>query len=128
VEGGGLGAVGCGVEGWGLRVEGWGSGFRVYHPLQPGIRPDHRLYRHPTPLPPTHLHLKHERRRITLTCFCLPPQVLFFYFFFFFTLVTGPRRPLSRKLSDTRVYEPHIRARLGTTAYFCEVAISHKSP
>ena len=27
-------------------------------------------------------------------------------FFFFFTLVTGPRRSLSLKLSDTRVYEP----------------------
>ena len=35
--------------------------------------------------------------------------------FFFFTLVTGPRRSLSLKLSDTRVYEPQIRARLGTT-------------
>jgi len=32
-------------------------------------------------------------------------------FFFFFTLVTGPRRSLSVKLSDTRVYEPQIRAR-----------------
>ena len=31
-------------------------------------------------------------------------------FFFFFTLVTGPRRSLSLKLSDTRVYEPQIRA------------------
>ena len=30
-------------------------------------------------------------------------------FFFFFNLVTGPRRSLSRKLSDTRVYEPQIR-------------------
>jgi len=29
---------------------------------------------------------------------------------FFFTLVTGPRRSLSLKLSDTRVYEPQIRA------------------
>jgi len=27
-------------------------------------------------------------------------------FFFFFTLVTGPRRSLSLKLSDTRVDEP----------------------
>jgi len=36
-------------------------------------------------------------------------------FFFFFTLVTGPRRSLSLELSDTRVYEPQIRARLGTT-------------
>jgi len=32
---------------------------------------------------------------------------------FFFTLVTGARRSLSLKLSDTRVYEPQIRARLG---------------
>ena len=30
-------------------------------------------------------------------------------FFFFFTLVTGPRRSLSLKMSATRVYEPHIR-------------------
>ena len=43
--------------------------------------------------------------------------------FFFFTLVTGPRRSLSLKLSDTRVYEPQIRARLGTTAHFCEVVV-----
>jgi len=35
------------------------------------------------------------------------------FFFFFFTLVTGPRRSLSLKLSDTRVHEPQIRARLG---------------
>ena len=33
--------------------------------------------------------------------------------FFFFTLVTGPRRSLSLKLSDTKVYEPQIRASLG---------------
>ena len=46
-------------------------------------------------------------------------------FFFFFTLVTGPRRSLSLKLSDTRVYEPHIRARLGTTTHFCEVNEEH---
>ena len=31
--------------------------------------------------------------------------------FFFFTLVTDSRRSLG--LSDTRVYEPYIRARLG---------------
>ena len=37
-----------------------------------------------------------------------------FFFFFFFTLVTGPRRALSLMLSDTRVYEPEIRTRLGT--------------
>jgi len=42
------------------------------------------------------------------------------FFFFFCTLVTGPKRSLSLKLSDTRVYEPQIRARLGTTAHFCE--------
>jgi len=30
---------------------------------------------------------------------------------------------LSLKLSDTRVYEPQIRARLGTTAHFCEVVV-----
>ena len=30
--------------------------------------------------------------------------------FFFFTLVTGPRRQLSLKLSDARVYEPQERA------------------
>ena len=29
-------------------------------------------------------------------------------------------RSLSLKLSDTRVYEPQIRARLGTTAHFCQ--------
>ena len=32
-------------------------------------------------------------------------------FFFFFTLVTGARSSWSLKLSDTRVYEPQIRAR-----------------
>ena len=36
-----------------------------------------------------------------------------YFFFFFFTLVTGPRRALSLKLSDARVYEPEIRTRLG---------------
>ena len=34
--------------------------------------------------------------------------------FFCFTLVTGPRRSLSLNLSDTGVYEPQMRARLGT--------------
>jgi len=41
----------------------------------------------------------------------------------FFTLVTGPRRSLSLKLSDTRVYAPQIRARLGITAHFCKVVV-----
>ena len=36
----------------------------------------------------------------------------------FFTLVTGPRRSLSLKLSDTRVCEPQIRARLGMVSGF----------
>ena len=44
-------------------------------------------------------------------------------FFFFFTLVTGPGRSLSLKMSDTRVYEPQIRARLGTAAHFCRVVV-----
>ena len=33
-----------------------------------------------------------------------------FFFFFFFTLGTGPSRSLSLKLSDTRVYEPQLKA------------------
>ena len=33
-----------------------------------------------------------------------------------YSLVTGPRRSLSLELSDTRVHEPQIRARLRTTA------------
>ena len=44
-------------------------------------------------------------------------------FFFFFTLVTGPRRSLSLKRSDTNVDEPQIRACLGTTAHFCRVVV-----
>jgi len=41
------------------------------------------------------------------------------FFFFSFTLVTGPSRSLSLKLRHTRVYEPYIRTRLGTSAHFC---------
>jgi len=37
------------------------------------------------------------------------------FFFVFFTLVSGPRHSLRLKPSDTGVYEPRIRARLGTT-------------
>ena len=48
---------------------------------------------------------------------------MLFFFFFFFTLVTGPRRSFSLKLSDTRVFEPQIRARLGTTAHLCRVVV-----
>ena len=40
--------------------------------------------------------------------------------FFVFTLVTGPRRSLSL---NARVYEPQIRARLGTTAHLCKVVV-----
>ena len=29
----------------------------------------------------------------------------------------------SQELSDTQVYEPYIRARLGTAAHFCEVVV-----
>ena len=42
-------------------------------------------------------------------------------FLFSFTLVTGPRTSLSIKLSDIRVYEPQVRARLVTKTRFCEV-------
>ena len=42
-------------------------------------------------------------------------------FFLFFTLVAGPRRSSSLKLSDTRVYEAHVRARLRTNAHLCKV-------
>ena len=40
-----------------------------------------------------------------------------------FTLVTGPKRSLSLKLSDTRLYEPQLKARLGTTAHVCEMVV-----
>ena len=48
--------------------------------------------------------------------------------FFFFTLVTGPRRSLSLELSDTRVYEPQIRARLVTTTHFYVMVVLQCSP
>ena len=35
----------------------------------------------------------------------------------------GPRSSLSLKLSDTRDYEPQIRARLGATAHCCNVVV-----
>ena len=38
------------------------------------------------------------------------------FFLFFFTLVAGPRRSLGLQLRDANVYEPQIRARLGTTS------------
>jgi len=45
----------------------------------------------------------------------------------FFTRVTDPRRSLSPKLSDARVYAPQTRARLGTTAQFCKVIIRRRT-
>ena len=47
-------------------------------------------------------------------------------FFFFFAFVTGPRRSLSLKLSDTRVCAPQIRACFGTTAYFCVMGLCNQ--
>ena len=45
------------------------------------------------------------------------------FFFLIFTRVTGPARSLSLELSDARVFEPQIRARIGTTAHFCEAVV-----
>jgi len=45
-----------------------------------------------------------------------------------FTLVTGPRRSVSLKLSDTRVYEPQIRARLGARWWGAGAAHSGRHP
>ena len=53
-------------------------------------------------------------------------QLLDFFLFFFFTLVTGSRRSFSLELSVTKVYEPQIRARLGTTVHFCTVVASQR--
>ena len=39
------------------------------------------------------------------------------------TLVIGPGRSSSLKLSATSVYEPRIRAHIGTTAHFCEKVV-----
>ena len=50
------------------------------------------------------------------------------FFFFFFTLVTGPRRSLSLKLSDANVYEPQIRARLGNHNTTSRGLYRHQSP
>ena len=48
--------------------------------------------------------------------------------FIFLALVTGPGRSSSLKLSDTRVYEPQIRARLVTKAHFCEGVVVKLCP
>jgi hypothetical protein len=47
----------------------------------------------------------------TLPPFISPRQSALF---FFIPLDTGPSRPLSLELSNTKVYEPKIRARQGT--------------
>ena len=41
------------------------------------------------------------------------------FFFFFFTLVTGSRKSLSLKLSDTRVYEPQYEPASKPLHVFC---------
>ena len=46
---------------------------------------------------------------------------------FLFTLVTGPRRSLSLKLSDTRVYEPQIRACLDQPPHLYTAGCEGKS-
>ena len=50
------------------------------------------------------------------------------FFDFFSFLVTVLRRFLSLKLSDTRVYEPQIRALLVTTTNFCAVVVLYCQP
>jgi hypothetical protein len=40
------------------------------------------------------------------------PQATFFFFFFFVTL--------GLEMSDTKVYEPEIRALLGPASHYCE--------
>jgi len=49
-----------------------------------------------------------NRHRLRL----LRPNLVSHVFFFFFALFTGPRSSMGLKLSDTRVYEPQIRAHL----------------
>ena len=45
------------------------------------------------------------------------------------TLVTGPRRSLSLKLSDTRVYEPQIRANWNQPSTICSTLYTpHPTP
>ena len=73
---------------------------------------------------------RREERREQISCIhcwlCASAAVLHCTsptFFFFFTLVTGPSRSLSLELSDTRVYEPQIRARLSNCNFH-----THESP
>ena len=53
--------------------------------------------------------LREEKRLATSLREAILAQVLLL---FFLALVTGPRRSLSLKLSETRVYEPQIRAQV----------------
>jgi len=66
---------------------------------------------------PTHLRVSLEGFESGLDCLICAignhiadgiTSAIILCFFFFLTLVTGPRRSLSLKLSDTRVYEPQI--------------------
>ena len=67
--------------------------------------------------PATKPHQTTNRIKYTIASGGVPPpksglDCLILLLYFLFTLVTGPRRALSLKLSDTRVYEPGIRTRL----------------
>ena len=55
------------------------------------------------------------------------PEILSVPFLFFLTLVAGPRKSLSLKLSDIRVYEPRMRTCLGTSAPFCIPIPKHRA-
>ena len=96
---------GCGPESAGLE--------RVLPPLYPNPAPC-TLHGSPESRKP-----KPESAGLERVLALTPSTLLLF----FITLVAGPRRSLSLTLSDTRVYEPQIRARLGTTAHFCEVVV-----
>jgi len=60
----------------------------------------------PKPEAPKHPKVNMHSKMTPLQRFTLEgtnsPSVTFFFFFFIFTLVTGPRRSLSLKLSDNR--------------------------
>ena len=53
----------------------------------------------------------------------VPGEGFGFFCIFIFTLVTVPRRSWSLELSNARVYEPQIRARIGTTVNLCAVPV-----
>jgi len=95
---------GVGVGGWGCLVqEGFEAGFLVFKRLLVRLEAMGQML----------LALRLPRE----TGVSLP-------FFFFFTLVTGP----SLKLSDTRVYQPQIGTRLGTTVFHCRTTSASTAP